>query len=151
MITYHWLASNFLFLKETDILVGSQLICCMLYPQLMDWCDYFVHLLINQTANLLLSTPLFKQKPNTEEFLSRWRAYLQKTLKVVLFVMLILAEWCFWWKGFYGGIGPLKLSLIKWRIFWFWSLVALDILLYFLGLKKTWIQTCPLGKQLRCC
>ena len=66
----------------------------------MHWCDYFIHLLINQTANLLmLSTPLFKQmilqiirgiqKPNTEKFLSRWRALL-KTLKVALFVMLII-------------------------------------------------------------
>ena len=65
----------------------------------MDWCDYFIHLLINQTANLLLSTSLLKQmipqiirgiqKPNTEKFLSRWRALL-KTLKVALFVMLII-------------------------------------------------------------
>ena len=57
------------------------------------WCDYLIHLLINQTANLLLSTPLFKQmilqiirgiqKPNTEKFLSRWRALL-KALKVAL-------------------------------------------------------------------
>ena len=45
------------------------------------WCDYFIHLLINQTANLLLSTPLFKQmilqiirgiqKPNTEKSLDQ--------------------------------------------------------------------------------
>ena len=68
----------------------------------MDWCDYFIHLLINQTANLLLSTSLLKQmilqiirgiqKPNTEKFLSRWRALL-KTLKVALFVMLTIYGW----------------------------------------------------------
>ena len=90
---------QFSILKETSILVGSQLIWrCSLYLQLMDWCDYFILLLINQTANLLSSTSLFKQmilqiirgiqKPNTEKFLSRWRALL-KTLKVALFVMLI--------------------------------------------------------------
>ena len=124
----------------------------------MDWCDYFIHLLINQTANLLLSTSLLKQmilqiirgiqKPNTEKFLSRWRALL-KTLKVALFVMLIYGWMMFLVKrvvAFCGGIGHLKLSLIKWRIFWFWNLVAMDILLSFTGLEKNLNSSLSFGQ-----
>ena len=70
-------------------------------------------------SNLSLSTPLFKQmilqiirgiqKPNTEKFLSRWRALL-KTLKVALFVMLSwLNDVC----GKKGSMGEYWASQVK--------------------------------------
>ena len=54
------------------------------------WCDYLIHLLINQTANLLLSTPLSKQM-----ILQIIRGIEGSLIKFII-VMLILAEWCFW-------------------------------------------------------
>lgn len=70
----------------------TQLIFCMLYPQLIG--VIILHICkLPKTANLLLSSPLIKQlilqvirgiqKPNARKFLSGWRALL-KTLKVAL-------------------------------------------------------------------
>ena len=77
--------------------IMTQLIFCMLYPQLIDVnISYSCQM---RAANLLLSTPLFKhmilqiitgiQKPNAVKVLSAWRALL-KTLKVALYKYLLL-------------------------------------------------------------
>ena len=68
----------------------TQLIFCTLYPQFIGVIISYICQL-PKVANLLLSSPLFKQmilqiikgiqKPNALKFLSGWRALL-KTLKV---------------------------------------------------------------------
>ena len=77
----------------------AQLIFCMLYPQLTGVIiSYILICQLPKAANLLLSSPLFKQmilqiirgiqKPNAVNFLSVWRALL-KTLKVALKYLLL--------------------------------------------------------------
>ena len=45
---------------------------------------------------------------------------IEGSLIIFIIVMLILAEWCFWWKSVLWGNGATQvISLqIKWRIFW---------------------------------
>ena len=118
MITYLWQAGNFLFLKET-YKFGNHDPANLLYAlSPAHWCDYFIHICLSyqkQPIYCYIYSFIWTDDSSNHQRYSETKCSkvsqrmkgitedIEGSLIIFTIVILILAEWCFWWKSVLWG------------------------------------------------
>ena len=116
VITYHWQAGNFLFLKETYKFGNHDPAnLCTLYSSSLVWWFHTFASYRKQPIYCYLHSFIWTDDSSNHQRYSETKCSkvsqwlegiaedIEGSLIIFIIVMLILAEWCFWWKSVLWG------------------------------------------------